>query len=226
MIKAKEKKSWIEREIKKDESFLQWLAETLNVRNNPDQIKALKEKLRKPNNINKVSETNLRGLLDHYEDELLKGILSSIEGITEEEFRVLKGRQSSRIYRQKTKDKKLTTDISYEALQKLSAIKGKYSLKDTIEIMIEYIYEGQTYRPTEDLSKSRTIPLLDTIPNTLTAKLGASLEYIQAQISNQAKFEALERTAITQRKSIESLREIVESLKIQISNKLENKPAS
>lgn len=225
MIKAKEKKSWIEREIKKDESFLQWLAETLNV-NNPDQIKALKEKLRKPNNINKVTETNLRGLLDHYEDELLKGIFSSIEGITEEEFRVLKGRQSSRLYRQKTKDKKLITDISYDALQKLSAIKGKHSLKDTIEVMIEYIYEGQTYKPAEDFSKSRTKPLLDTIQSTLAAKIGVSLEYIQAQISNQAKFEALERTAITQRKSIESLRKIVESLKIQISNKLENKPAS
>lgn len=219
MIKEKERKSWIERETKKDESFLQWLAETLNVRNNSDQIKALKEKLRKSNNINKVSETNLRGLLDHYEEELLKGILSSIEGITEEEFRALKGRQSSRLYRQKTKDKKLTTDISYDALQKLSAIKGKHSLKDTIEVMVEYIYQGQTYAPAENLSKSITIPLLNTIPNILTATLGGSLVYIQTLTSNQAKFEALERTAIIQRKSIESLREIVEALQSQLSPK-------
>lgn len=219
MIKTKEIKSWIEREIKKDESFLQWLAETCHVRSNLDQIKSLKEELKK-SSITKTTRANLEGLLKDYEEKLLQGIFSSMEGKTEKEFKDIKGRQSSRLYRQKTKDKKLTTDISHDALQKLSKIKGKHSLKDTIEVMIEYIYQGQTYTPAENFSKSITIPLLNTIPTILIAKLGASLEHTQALTSNQAKFEALERTAISQRKSIESLREIVESLQNQPSSKL------
>lgn len=219
MIKTERIKSWIEREIKKDESFLQWLAETCNVRNNLEQIKTIKDKL-KDKQINKTHKINLEELLKKYEEELLPGIFSFMEETTEEKFKIIKGRQSSRLNRQKTKDKKLITDISSEALDKLLSIKGKHSLKDTIEVMIEYIFQGQTYVPPENFRGSITIPLLDTIPNILIATLGGPLVHIQALTSNQAKFEALERTAIIQRKSIESLREMVESLQSQISTKL------
>jgi len=218
MIKTERIKLWIEREIKKDESFLQWLAEKCNARDTFDQIKETKNTLQR-NDIKKIDRINIEGLLKHYEDTLLQSALNFIEIKTEEEFNALKGQQSSRLHRQKTKDKKLTTDISHDALQKLSKIKGKHSLKNTIEVMIEYIYQGQTYAPAENFSKSITTPLLDTIPNILTATLGGSLVYTQSLTSNQAKFEALERTALIQRKSIESLREIVESLQSQLSTK-------
>lgn len=218
MIKKERIKSWIERETEKDESFLQWLAETCNVRNNLEQIKAIKDEL-KNKQINKTNKINLEGLLKRYEEELLPGIFNFMEGTTEEKFKIIKGRQSSRLNRQKNKDKKLITDISSGALGKLLSIKGKHSLKDTIEVMIEYIFQGQTYTPAEDFSKSITTPLLDTIPNILRAKLGEPLVYIQTLTSNQAKFEALERTALIQRKSIESLREIVETLQSQLSTK-------
>ncbi|MBD9481405.1 hypothetical protein IB229_00335 [Pseudomonas sp. PDM14] len=218
MIKTEKIKSWIERETKRDESFLQWLAETCNVRKNLEQIKTIKDKL-KNKKINKTDKINLEGALKRYEEELLPGIFSFMEGTTEEKFKIIKGRQSSRLNRQKTKDKKLITDISSDALDKLLSIKGKHSLKNTIEVMIEYIFQGQTYTPAEDFDKSITTPLLDTIPNIMRAKLGEPLVYVQTLTSNQAKFEALERTALIQRKSIEIIREIVESLQNQLPTK-------
>lgn len=97
----------------------------------------------------------------------------SLSRLVPEDFLRLKGRWASHLSRKKNKN--LSCSISHEAYKQLRELKGKYSLRETLETMIALTHENQTpFNPTLHLRK--TTPLLQTYPITHSKILPLQLE--------------------------------------------------
>lgn len=223
MSENKEIAAWIDRERKKDEEFLQWLAKTLNIGLNLARIETIKEQLTKNKKISKTDKFQLREELKKNEEILTTELSIYMSSIGDDYFHKIKRRLASRLNRQKNKNKKLSIELSQSVLKKLSELKGKHPLKNTLEVMITYVHEEQTSKPgmVMPITPPKTKPLLETIPDIKRASLGLPLAYTQAQISNQEKFESLERASVAQIKSIENLQKIIETIESKIVTKLQ-----
>lgn len=205
--------AWIERENEKNKEFIQWLPNKLQLGLFTANIQMATDELQKAKNSNAPTAMikSLGAVAVKRKVELREALANELNLKGESYFNRIKSRWSSHINRQNNKN--ISCSISQDAYKKLAAIKGKHKLKDTLEIMIAYIYEGQTERPLTDINNPKTKPLLDTIPNTKFAELGITLEHAQAFISNQDKFSTLQNVASIQRESIAKLQKIIETHK-------------
>lgn len=205
----KEIENWIKRE-KSHEDFIPWLLKKAHIiikksssaaaGNHIDTEIAIAKQLQKDKEILRPFEKTEKSL------DLIKIYTQQLQ---EDQFKRLKSRWSS--HRNRQGNKNISCSIDLKAYEKLEKIKGKHSLKETIETMIALIYNRQTASPLNKYEKSRTTttPLLDEFRSVESAELGLSPQKSHSFVSLQLDTNTMQHEITEHQKSIDSLLERV-----------------
>lgn len=149
-------------------------------------------------------------LTNKFPDSML-GKSEFLKNLHQEEFNRLKGRWASHLSREKNKN--LSCSISRDAHQKLLTLKGNYSLKETLEVMITLTHQGQTpFNPI--LKQQKTNPLLETFPTIHSASLQANLESTTSLANIMTSIQEMEQRLRFQMEIISELQKRVSQVEI------------
>lgn len=220
MSEKTERFAWLDNQGRKKSEFMRWMLRAYKMQIHIDEIdSAIKETNKEKEH--RTSFTNLhldtkKKILKEKEMNAWKAIEFNIQFFSDKEFNQLKSRWSSYLNRKPAKS--IGCSISQEAHEKLMELKGKYKLKDTIEVMIFLTHNKQTETDLANIIKPKTTPLLDTFPTQEKAEAKLPLSAIDALISAQNDIGSLQKIISKQAVSIEALLKRIDSLESNRSN--------
>lgn len=220
MFEKSERLAWLDNQGRKKSEFMRWMLQTYKMQIHIDEIDSVKKEINKEKE-HRTSFTNLHldtknKILKEKEINAWKAIEFNIQYFTEKEFNQLKSRWSSYLNRKSLKS--IGCSISQEAHEKLMELKGKYKLKDTVEIMISLTHSRQTETSLTNIIKPKTTPLLDTFSTQENAESKLPPSAIDALISAQRDIGSLQTIISKQSASIEALLKRIDSLEKHRSN--------
>lgn len=207
MFEKPERLTWLENQEKKKPELMRWMLRAYKMQIHIDEIDSAKKEINKEKD-HRTSFTNLHldkknKILKEKEMNAWKEIEFKIQYFSDKEFNQLKSRWSSYLNRKSSKS--IGCSISQEAHEKLMELKGKYKLKDTIEVMIFLTHNKQTEINLTNIIKPKTTPLLDNFPTQEKAEAKLPLSAIDALISAQRDIGSLQKTISKQTINIEAL---------------------
>lgn len=212
MHKEAERTAWLDREKKKNREIIKWLLKTFKLNIYIDNLEAAREKLIEAKS-NLATEDMIKERKNNnnkIESDIWNDLIFQIKSLNDKDFNRIKSRWSSHTNRKNNES--ISCSIAPDIHKKLIKIKGKYKLKDTLEVMITLIYNRQTNTPTLDITNPKTTPLLDTIPTTKFASFDMTPEDAYTLISTQNNIGALQNTVFNQRSDIAELLKRIDAL--------------
>lgn len=220
MLEKSERLTWLDNQGRKKSEFMRWMLRAYKMQIHIDEIDSANKEINKEKE-HRTSFTNLhldtkKKILKEKEMNAWKAIELNIQFLPDKEFNQLKSRWSSYLNRKPAKS--IGCSISQEAHEKLMGLKGKYKLKDTIEVMIFLTHNKQTETDLTNIVKPKTTPLLDTFPTQEKAEAKLPLSAIDALISAQNDIGSLQKIISKQAVSIEALLKRIDSLENNRSN--------
>lgn len=205
MYNKEDRITWLNRESGKHGDMAKWILEKLGLGVQIFKLEEI-ENLKKTSAKKLIAGTDAKEI-EHRNKHILQTIDEDLKfklnSLDEKEFKRIKSRWSSHVNRKTNRN--ISCSVAPEIYKKLTKIKGKHQLKETLEAIISLAYKLQTSESILDMKNPKTTPILESYPTAASINMKITPENTDTITNIQHTINAMQDTIFQQNKFISDL---------------------